>query len=358
MSETCLSSAGRRSPSNRAARSCGKEAMTAQRRTPSQTVLTLTAVIALAACASAPSLEAAPKSGFIAAPGGPVWYEIMGDQDAGGAPLVVLHGGPGGTSCWAQVLAPLGDERPVVRYDQLGGGRSGRPDDTALWNADRFVDELDAVRRGLGMSKMHLLGHSWGATLAAYYVLEKGDEGIVSLTLSSPLISTPRWIADANLLRAQLPADVQRALDDNERAGTTDSEAYKAATAEFYSRHVSRGEAVEKHECPDAPGNSLIYNQMWGPTEFYATGSLRDFDLSARLGEIGAPTLFITGEFDEARPETVKDFARAVPGARFIVIPGVGHASSSRAPDLYRRTVRDFIRAAENRARPDAETGR
>ncbi len=312
----------------------------------------------LAACASAPTLETAPQSGFIAAPGGPVWYEIMGERDAEGTPLLVLHGGPGGTSCWAQVLAPLGDERPVLRYDQLGSGRSGRPKDETLWNPDRFVEELHALRRRLGLSEMHLLGHSWGATLAAYYVLQKGDEGILSLTLSSPLISTPKWIADANLLRAQLPADVQRVLDENEAAGTTDSAAYLAATEEFYARHVTRGAAVEDYGCPDAPGNSVIYNQMWGPTEFYATGSLRDFDLSARLGEIGAPTLFLTGEFDEARPETVAEFARAVPGARFVMIPGVGHASASRAPDLYRRIMRDFMREAEAGAPDNQEATR
>lgn len=312
-----------------------------------QRMAAATLAATLAACASAPTLETAPQSGFVDAPGGPVWYEIMGDRDAAGTPLVVLHGGPGGASCWAQVLAPLGDERPVIRYDQLGSGRSGRPTDETLWNPDRFVEELHALRRRLGLSQMHLLGHSWGATLAAYYVLQKGDEGIASLTLSSPLISTPKWIADANLLRAQLPADVQRALDENEAAGTTDSAAYLAATEVFYARHVTRGAAAEKYACPDAPENGLIYNQMWGPTEFYATGSLRDFDLSARLGEIGPPTLFLTGEFDEARPETVAEFARAVPGGRFVAIPGVGHASASRAPDLYRGIMRDFLREAE-----------
>lgn len=322
-----------------------------------RTRTTLLAIAALlGACASAPSLEDAPKSGFIAAPGGPVWYEIMGERPSDGTPLLALHGGPGGTSCWVQVLAPLGKERPVIRYDQLGSGRSGRPTDATLWNADRFVEELDVLRRRLGLSRMHLLGHSWGATLAAYYVLQKGDEGIVSLTLSSPLISTPQWVADANLLRAQLPADVQRTLDENEKAGTTDSAAYQAATEAFYGRHVTRGEAVENYECPDAPWNPVIYNQMWGPTEFYAAGSLRDFDLSGRLGEIGAPTLYITGEFDEARPETVAGFAKATPGARLVVIPGVGHASSTRAPDLYRRTLSDFMREAEAAAPTTKET--
>ena len=270
----------------------------------------------------------------------------MGGGD--GIPLIALHGGPGGDSCSLQALAPLGDTRAIIRYDQLGTGRSGRPTDTSLWNRDRFVAELDALRDQLGLKEIHLLGHSWGGSLAAYYYLETGGKGVKSLILSSPLISTVKWIEDANLLRAQLPAEVRDVLDANEKAGTTDSRDYQAATQVFYARHVTRGDAVENYECPDAPWNPVIYKQMWGPTEFYATGSLKDFDLTDRLDEIDTPTLFIAGEFDEARPQTVAAFAKRVRGARFEVIPGVGHASYTRAPDLYRRIVRDFIDAAEH----------
>lgn len=282
------------------------------------------------------------ESGFVDVPGGPVWYEVMGAGE--GVPLLVLHGGPGGTSCGAQLLAPLGDERPVIRYDQLGSGRSGRPSDTSLWQRDRFVAELDTLRDQLGLHEIHLQGHSWGGALAAYYVLESGTEGVRSLTLSSPLISTERWIADANLLRSQLPADVQAVLAEHEAAGTTDSKAYREAEAVFYDRHVTRGEAVEKPSCGDSVRNGQIYRQMWGPSEFYATGSLLDFDVSPRLGDIDIPTLFITGEYDEARPETIREFAAAVPGSEVVVIPGVAHASLSRAPMEYRAVLRSFLR--------------
>lgn len=308
------------------------------------------ALWATALCATAQETILARKGGFIDAPGGPVWYEIMGD--GAHAPLVVIHGGPGGTSCSLQVLSALGDERAVIRYDQLGAGRSGRPDDASLWHRDRFVDELDALRGALGLSQVHLLGHSWGGALAAYYLLETGGEGVLSLTLSSPLISTSKWIEDANILRAGLPDDVQAILTAEEKAGTTNSEAYKQATDEFYARYFTRGEAMEEYVCEDAPRNPLIYEQMWGPTEFYATGNLKDFDLTSRLKDITVPTLFITGEFDEARPDTVQAFATKVPGARMVVIPDVGHASFSRAPDLYRMIVRDFINLAEPIRRP------
>lgn len=298
--------------------------------------------VLLAASASA---QMPLQSGFVQVPGGPVWYEIAGDGP--GVPLLTLHGGPGGTSCGSQLLYPLADERPVIRYDQLGSGRSGRPRDTSLWQRDRFVEALDTLRRELGLERLHLQGHSWGGALAAYYVLQKGTEGIVSLTLSSPLISTPLWIRDADALRATLPQAVQDTLDRHEADGSTDHEDYVAATELFYSRFVSRGDPVEESRCEDAPRNARIYLQMWGPTEFHATGSLRDFDLSSRLREIDVPTLFITGEHDEARPETIRAFARDVPGARVEVLPDVGHASLSRAPQLYRDLLGQFLREAE-----------
>ena len=284
--------------------------------------------------------------GFVSVPGGPVWYEIMGEGD--GIPLLVLHGGPGGTSCGYTRLAPMGAERPVVRYDQLGSGRSGRPDDMALWTVDRFVEGLHTLRYELGLEQMHLLGHSWGGALAAAYVLEKGTEGIVSLTLSSPLLSSPAWMEDANALRALLPAEMQQALDEHEAAGTLDHEDYQAATEEFYRRHVRGGERQAPLEaCAGANSNNVIYEYMWGNTEFNATGTLVDFDLTPRLGEIDVPVLLMAGEYDEARPERMREFQSLIDGARVEIIPDAAHGTMSRQTERYIETLSRFLRDSE-----------
>ena len=285
------------------------------------------------------------KQGFINVPGGPVWYKVSGNGE--GLPLLALHGGPGSTSCTYSLLDPLGDQRSIIRYDQLGSGRSGRPDDLSLWKVDRFVEELDVIRKKLKLEKFHLLGHSWGAALAGAYLLEKGTKGVASVIFSSPLLSTPLWIEDANYLRSQLPQGIQDTLNFHEMANTTDSDEYRDATRVFYDRHLTRGEAKEKAECDGAPWNQVIYEYMWGPTEFRATGNLVDFDLSHRLHTIDIPVLFLTGEFDEARPETISKFHKMIPGSEFIVIGGVAHASLSRAPDNYRRILEDFLDKVE-----------
>ena len=285
------------------------------------------------------------KQGFINVPGGPVWYKVSGNGE--GLPLLALHGGPGSTSCTYSLLDPLGDQRSIIRYDQLGSGRSGRPDDLSLWKVERFVEELDVIRKKLKLEKFHLLGHSWGAALAGAYLLEKGTTGVASVIFSSPLLSTPLWIEDANYLRSQLPQGIQDTLNFHEMANTTDSDEYLDATRVFYERHLTRGEAKEKAECDGAPWNQVIYEYMWGPTEFHATGNLVDFDLSHRLHTIDIPVLFLTGEFDEARPETISKFHKMIPGSEFIVIGGVAHASLSRAPDNYRRILEDFLDKVE-----------
>jgi proline iminopeptidase len=307
----------------------------------------LLAALLLSLCSLGISREnPQPGQGFIDVPGGPVWYRVAGDGP--GIPLLVLHGGPGGTSCGYSLLEPLGEARPVVRYDQLGTGRSGRPEDLSLWQVARFVDELDVVRRSLGLEQMHLLGHSWGASLAAAYVLEKGTQGIVSLTLSSPLLSTPLWIEDANTLRQQLPEEVQQTLTEHEQAGTTDSEEYQEASAVFYKRHVYAGERPKRAaSCAGAPWSQVIYEYMWGPTEFYATGNLVNFDVTDRLHEIDVPVLFMAGEFDEARPERVAEFQKLIPGSQLEIIEDAAHASLSKKPDQYRHILKEFFAAAE-----------
>src|SRR5262249_47797988 len=164
--------------------------------------------------------------GFIAAPGGEVYYRVLGSGTK--PPLLLLHGGPGGPSCGFMALADLASDRPLVLYDQLGSGRSQRPNDTTLWRADRFVDEVGAVRDALGLRRVHLLGHSWGGALAAEYLLTKKPDGVLSVIFSSPLLSTPRWVADARTLRSTLPDTVQATLGACETVETADTESCKA----------------------------------------------------------------------------------------------------------------------------------
>jgi len=306
--------------------------------------LLLPAIVTFAAPAAAP-LQA--REGFIKVPGGPVWYRIYGSGTA--TPLVIVHGGPGGTSCPFDPLATLlSAQRPVVVYDQLGSGRSGRPMDKSLWNLERSVRELQAVRQALGLQQVHLMGSSWGSGLATDYVLTLHPAGVRSLILSGPFLSTKLWIEDANVLRAELPSEVQEALTRNERAGTVHSAEYEAATQVFYSHFLYHEvRPTPPAACAGAPSNEAIYEQMWGPTEFNATGSLLEFDLTPSLNQLRLPVLLVVGRFDEARPQTAAKFQGMIPNARLEVLEHSGHLAPLEDYQAFARLLEDFLRQVE-----------
>lgn len=230
-------------------------------------------LLAVGACTSS-GLK--PGEGHIEVPGGRVWYRIVGSGRA--TPLLLLHGGPGAPSYYLERLAALADERPVIFYDQLGCGRSDRPTDPSLWRIERFVEELRRVRNELGVDKVHILGHSWGSMLAVDYMLTN-PTGVQSVVLAGPALNIPRYIHDVQALRAALPVAVQETLKRHEDAGTTDSTEYQEATQVFYKRHLSRLDPwpSELQKTMEGLGGE-VYNAMWGPSEFFATGPLKDYD--------------------------------------------------------------------------------
>ena len=309
-------------------------------------------VVRVAVCAAltttcadrAPDLS--PREAYLDLPGGQVWYRITGTGS--GTPLLLLHGGPGFTSHYLNPLAALGDERPVIFYDQLGSGRSTRTSDTTRWTIAHFVAELDSLRRALGLREFHLLGHSWGTMLATRYVLAYPDAGVRGLILASPVLSTARWVADADSLLTTLPDSIQRVIARHEAAGTYDATEYQDAVMAYYGEYLWRHEPGPDIDSSFATANLDLYGYMWGPSEFTATGTLRDFDVTDSLALIQLPTLFTTGEHDEAVPGTVRWYASQMPsGAEVAVISEAAHLTMQDNPEENIRVVREFLRRVD-----------
>lgn len=289
------------------------------------------------------------KEGFLTVPGGKAWYRIVGN-DRPGIPLVTLHGGPGAPHDYLEPLEGLADERPVIFYDQLGCGNSERPDDLALWNNGRFIDELLKVQEGLGLTKIHLMGQSWGTLLAGEYMLREKPQHVCSLILSGPFFSASRWLADQQNYLAGLPEEIQTVVRQAEAMKEFDSPAYQEAMRVFYSKHVCRlnpwpeamNRTIEKMGVP-------VYLSMCGPSEFTMTGSLKNTELVNRLKEIKVPVLFTCGRYDEATPETTAIYQQALPGSEMVVIEDASHEHHLEKPQEYLERVRNFLRRIEGR---------
>ena len=291
--------------------------------------------------------------GFVPFRGHRTWYEVHGDLDAGTPPLVALHGGPGAPHDYLGDLALLADDGiPVVFYDQLGCGASDRPDDDALWIFDTFVDELVALRRHLGLDRLHLLGHSWGGWLALESVLRpEFQQGLVSLILASTCPSMPKFGIMTRALKALLPIDVQETLDRHEAAGTTASEDYQAASWAYFSRFVIRRDPLPDHVARSFGAlNERIYQLMQGP-EWNVTGNIRHWDVTDRLDEIRVPTLVTSGRYDEMTPALVAPMVEGIPGADWVMFEHSAHVAMAEEPERYRQVAGDFIRRTTAAAR-------
>ena len=283
---------------------------------------------------------------MVPVPGGRVYVRINGDLRGKRPPIVMMHGGPGSSHWYFLNATTLSDDRAVILYDQLDSGRSDHPGDPANWVIPRFLDELEAIRAWLGVDRWHVLGASWGGTLALEYGARQ-PAALAGLVLQSPLISTPLWLRDAKRLKDAMPPRIRDLLYRCDTPGAADAAECEAATDHFYRRHIHLTDpppeiaaykaALPRSFSPD------IYMHMWGRAEFTASGTLKDYDGSALLARLEGPALFLAGEHDEAIPETIAAFARQVPGADFAMIPDAAHIAFGDNPAAYLSILRPWL---------------
>src|SRR5512146_3031147 len=321
--------------------------------------LTLIASASLAACGDkpAPHTDTTPATqegaaaglgageARLAVDGGQIWYKKSGSGV--GTPVILLHGGPGFSSFYLKALDALGDDRTVIRYDQLGGGRSGPLTDTTKMTIAHFVQELDSLRSSLGYDKVNIVGHSWG-TILGYEYYKAHPEHVVSLTLASAALDIHAWESNARRLVKTLSDSAQKAIRVREAEKKFDAPDYQAAINEFYGKYVWRHPIEADLDSLMKTANEAIYNYMQGPSEFTITGTLKTYDVTPELKNIKVPVLFTVGEFDEADPPTIKRQAALVPGARVVVIPGAAHITTWDNPSATVAVVRSFLRHVDS----------
>ncbi|MEP4091608.1 proline iminopeptidase-family hydrolase [Reichenbachiella sp.] len=294
-----------------------------------------------------PSLGLKSGEGYVGVKGGKIWYRVLGEGNQ--TPLLMLHGGPGGTSRSFYLFEPLTADRPIILMDQLGSGRSDQHEDTTLLTVDNFVEQVAALRTALRLKEFYLHGHSWGTALALEYY-DKYPDGVKAIIFNSPYFNTALWESDADTLISTLPDSIQMAIRVGEETQEFTSFSYLQADTVFSKNFGRRKEKlVSPLDTVEAPRNNFIYSYMWGPTEFTATGTLKNYDNMESLERIEVPTLFITGEYDEARPKTVSYFQSLVPNAQMEVVEGAGHGTMHDNLEQNTGIIKKFLNQLEGK---------
>lgn len=259
--------------------------------------------------------------------------------------LLCLNGGPGLPCDYVRdshsVLADHGYR--VVIHDQLGTGRSDRPDDTGLWTIGRYVEEVETVRSTLGLGKVHLLGQSWGTWLSLEYLLTYPDSARTFICANGTA-EVPLHLRELERLRSALGHETVTMMARHEAAGTTDHPEYQGAMAILNYRHVCR-----MQQWPAALDRSMaginmnIYGTMWGPNEFTCTGRLRNWDRLGDLHRVAQPTLVLCGYHDELGPASAARIVRGLPDAELRIFPNSSHMPFFEEREDYLAVVTDFL---------------
>ena len=291
------------------------------------------------------------REGYMPFQGYGTWYRIVGENDLGRLPLLTIHGGPGNTHWYLRSLDGLAARygRQVIYYDQLSCGYSQTPVMPELWTPGLYEEELHALRRHLGLEHVHLLGQSWGGMLEMQYATHR-PSGVASMVVASSPASMDLWLSEAVRLRSYLPREMDEALAQADIDGDYERPEVKAASAEYYRRHVA---AVPEAERPDNirkpypdPVGDECYHAMQGMSEFVVTGNLSGWSVVDQLADICIPTLVTSGVADECTPLVAKQVADGILGAEWALVPGT-HCCHLEHPEEYNALVEEFLERHE-----------
>ncbi|ETA79753.1 proline iminopeptidase-family hydrolase [Youngiibacter fragilis] len=282
------------------------------------------------------------EEGFISIRGKNIWYGVFGKEKEG-TPMLVVHGGPGFCSV-VESGDDLSEDRPVYMYDQLGSLRSDKADSIEAYTTEYFVEELDDVRKALGLDKVILMGHSWGGGLVSKYMLDRDPDGVRALVLNSPFLSARFFNEDVERNLARLPEKVRETIERLEKDGNYGDE-YQGAIMEYYKVYGCRKRPVPEMVMKMMmTANYEVYGKLQGPSEVKLSGDLRDFDLMPQLGKLKVPVLLVSGDNDEISVDSMRAYQLAIPDSRLAIIPDAGHLNAIEQPEYFKAVVNRFAR--------------
>jgi proline iminopeptidase len=330
-------------------------------------VMMAAALLAAAGCAQKPAEPAvadrpAPRSapasvfpietGFVDANGVLIYYEALGR----GAPLLIVHGGPGAShDYFLPYLLPLARTNRVIFIDERGSGKSEKLEDPKGYTVENMVEDVEAVRDHLDLGTISLLGHSYGGVVAQAYAF-KYQANLSHLILGSTFHSTKALNEVFVQMKAHMSPELRARIDRMEKGGLFGhgkpyeqsrytADYMEAAWGEAYFPFLYRKHPDPTYD-PVSPGGTSwdLYREMWGSHgEFVVDGNLTSVEYADRLATITVPTLITVGDHDEVSPSIAEAMHGKIAGSKLVILPQSGHMTFVDQPGLFVKTVADFV---------------
>ncbi len=292
------------------------------------------------------------ESGFVDANGVMIYYEEFGK----GKPLMIVHGGPGAThDYFLPYLLPLARHNKLIFIDERGSGKSEKLDDVKKYTVENMVEDVEAVRQALGLGKISLLGHSYGGVLAQAYAL-KYQNNLTHLILCSTFPSTKQMNEVFVKIKKDMAPELRDRINKMEKEGLYGhglpyeqnrytNEYMIAAWGEGYFPYIYQRNPDPTYD-PTSDGLAWnLYREMWGSHgEYIIDGNLKSVEYVDKLHTIKVPTLINCGDHDECAPWLSEEMHNKIPGSKLVIFPQSGHMTFVDQPDLFIKTIEDFLK--------------
>jgi proline iminopeptidase len=296
------------------------------------------------------------QEGFVDANGVMIYYKMLGR----GAPLVIVHGGPGAShDYFLPYLLPLARRNKVVFIDERGSGRSQKLEDPSGYTVENMVEDVEAVRQALGLGKISLLGHSYGGALAQAYAL-KYQVNLTHLILGSTWSSSKALNEIFVRMKNDMSPELRNRIDKLEAAGLFGqgkeyeknrytNEYMIAAWGEGYFPYLYQNHPDPNYDPVDNGKMAWdLYREMWGEHgEFIIDGNLKSVEYTDRLAAIKVPTLILVGDHDEADPSLSQAMHEKIAGSKLVVFPKAGHMTFVDDTGMFIQAVNEFLHGSK-----------
>jgi proline iminopeptidase len=285
-----------------------------------------------------------------------VWTKRIGNNPK--IKVLLLHGGPGGTHEFFECFDGFFPKESIeyIYYDQLGSYYSDQPNDNKLWTTDRFVEEVEQVRKALKLDKsnFYLMGQSWGGILAMEYAL-KYQKNLKGLIIANMMASAPAYNKYAEeVLGPKLPKNILDEIKAFEKNNDFSNPKYTDLLFKYYyTEHILRKPLDQWPESITRAFKHLnpnVYVYMQGQSEFGITGqaTLKNWDVTSRLKTLTIPTLAIGAKYDTMDPKHMEWISNEVQNGRFLYCPNGSHCSQYDDQEHYFPGVIKFIKDVDN----------
>ncbi len=274
-----------------------------------------------------------------------LWYESEGT----GTPILLIAGGPGCShTSFHPYFSKLADSYRIIYFDAFGRGRSDRASNPSAYTFDRDVEDVEGLRRALGLGKIVVLGHSYGGMVAQAYAL-RYPQSVRKLVLSCTLFNGEMWQANNDNcnheIRNQYPETWERIQALRQKGLHSSAVEHQGAYGElplglFYFYDASNAARTGPFEVnPD-----VYYSIAGDDADFLIGGDAAKLDFRRQLANLRMPVLVLAGRFDRVvLPRFSLQFKRYLPRASFHMFEKSGHFPYVEETEETFRVLRGFV---------------